>query len=146
MPHRTLYRVTGFNEAVSESGLERAPTAETWLRSALSLIGTERENSEEEARCYQEALRLRTDYPEAHNNMAILRKAQGDEAAAAQHYREALRHVQNIPRLITTTPGCSNPEEATKAPRTITVKLSTFGLNTWTRTIATPTCSGPADN
>ena len=91
LPHRTLYRVTGFNEAVSESGLERAPTAETWLLRALSLIGTERENSEEEARCYQEALRLRTDYPEAHNNMAILRKAQGDEAAAAQHYREALR-------------------------------------------------------
>jgi len=29
LPHRTLYRVTGFNEAVSESGLKRAPTAET---------------------------------------------------------------------------------------------------------------------
>jgi Tfp pilus assembly protein PilF/DNA-binding CsgD family transcriptional regulator len=91
LPHRTLYRVTGFDEAVSGPGSKRTPTAESWLLRALSLIGTERENSEEEARCYQEALRLRTDYPEAHNNMAILRKAQGDEAAAAQHYREALR-------------------------------------------------------
>jgi len=91
LPHRTLYQVTGFDEAASSMTQERPLTAESWLLRALSLIGTERENSEEEFHCYQEALRLRPDYPEAHNNMAILRRAQGDEATAAQHYREALR-------------------------------------------------------
>ena len=91
LPHRTLYQVTGFDEAASGPAPERTLTADSWLLKALSLIGTERENSEEESHCYREALRLRPDYPEAHNNMAILRKAQGDDDAAAQHYREALR-------------------------------------------------------
>ena len=91
LPHRTLYQVTGFDDAASRATPELNITAESWLLKALSLIGTPQENSDGESNCYREALRIRPDYPEAHNNMAILSKAQGDETAAAQHYQEALR-------------------------------------------------------
>ncbi|MBQ10556.1 MAG: hypothetical protein CMJ45_03290, partial [Planctomyces sp.] len=40
---------------------------------------------------YREALRLRPDYPEAHNNLAILLQTQGDLEGADRHYTEALR-------------------------------------------------------
>lgn len=53
LPHRTLYQVTGFDEAVAGLGPERTLTAESWRLKAISLIGTDRENSIEEAHCYQ---------------------------------------------------------------------------------------------
>ena len=72
-------------------------TAEAWFLRAAALIGTSNENSQEEAECYQEVLRLRPDYPQAHNNLAVVLKARGEEAAAAEHYREAMRLRPDYP-------------------------------------------------
>ncbi len=85
---RVLYRISSVD-------VEGKPadelTALDWFTKAVALVGTPLENSPEEERCYREALRLRADYAEAHNNLAILLRARGDLAAAAEHYREALR-------------------------------------------------------
>jgi tetratricopeptide (TPR) repeat protein len=40
---------------------------------------------------YTEALRLKPDYPKAHNNLVNVLLAQGHRDAAVRHYREALR-------------------------------------------------------
>ena len=89
LPHRTVYRLTMFREGPSESAPAEPLTAEAWFLRGAALIGTARENSQDEAECYRMALRLRTGYPEAHNNLAVVLKARGDEMAAAEHYREA---------------------------------------------------------
>lgn len=91
LEERELYRITAVN---TDALAERPPaemTAEAWFLRGVSLIGTAEENSAEEARCHREALALRPDYPEAHNNLAILLRNSGDLDGAAEHYREALR-------------------------------------------------------
>jgi len=90
LPHRTLYKITSVDEPAGGVKPVEEMTAEGWLLRALGFIGTAEENGEQEAHCYHEALRLRPDYPEAHNNLAALLKFQGDEDAAAEHYRQAL--------------------------------------------------------
>ena len=97
LPQRVLYRIAAFDEAALHSMPNEELTAETWFLKAVALIGTEKENSAEEATHYREALRLRPDYPEAHHNLAILLRAQGDQTGAAEHYREALRQHSEYP-------------------------------------------------
>jgi tetratricopeptide (TPR) repeat protein len=43
------------------------------------------------ANAYTEALRLKPDYPEAHNNIGNIYAMQGRRDLAVEHYREALR-------------------------------------------------------
>lgn len=88
---RNLYRVLGFDPSLLESRPPEQLTAEDWFLKAMALVGTALEWTDEEARCYREALLARPDYPEAHNNYAILLRARGEHGEAARHYQEALR-------------------------------------------------------
>lgn len=97
LPERELYRITRVDTAALAERADHELTAEAWFLRGVGLIGTAEENSEEEARCYRQALSLRGDYPEAHNNLAILLRAAGDLEGAAQHYREALRLRPDYP-------------------------------------------------
>ena len=97
LPQRILYRLTAVDESALASRPQEELTAEAWFLRAVALAGTERENSQEEADYYREALRLTHEYPEAHNNLAILLKASGDLTEAAKHYREALRLRPDYP-------------------------------------------------
>lgn len=97
LPQRVLYSITAMDESALALKPKEELTAEAWFLKAVGLVGTTRENSREEADCYGKALRLRPDYPEAHNNLAILLRATGDGAGAAKHYREALRLRPDYP-------------------------------------------------
>jgi Flp pilus assembly protein TadD len=88
---RTLYRVGELDRRALEAKPKDELGAEEWFLRGVALIGTELEWSEEEEECYREALRLRPDYAEAHNNLAILLRARGALGEAANHYHEALR-------------------------------------------------------
>lgn len=94
---RTLYRIVAFDQSALEARPEEELSAEDWFLRGVSLVGTEREWSDEEAECYREALSLQPDYPEAHVNFAILLKARGDTPEAARHYQEALRLRPDYP-------------------------------------------------
>lgn len=94
---RTLYRLLRFESDALESRPREELAAEDWFLKGVGLIGTAREWSDEEAECYREALRLRADHPEAHNNYAVLLRARGEHAEAARHYREALRIRPDYP-------------------------------------------------
>jgi tetratricopeptide (TPR) repeat protein len=91
LPRRALYCLDGFDEEAFLAKPEQELSAEEWFLRAVSFFGTDRENSQEEAECYRRALDLRPDYPEAHNNYAVLLRRRGEDAAAAEHYRKALR-------------------------------------------------------
>ena len=97
LPQRTLYRLTAIDHAALGAKPVTELTPEGWLLKGIALIGTELENSDTEATCYREALRLRPDYAEAHNNLAILLRARGDQAGAAEHYRAALHLRPDYP-------------------------------------------------
>ena len=97
LPLRNLHRVVAFDRAALESRPPEQLTAEDWFRKGLGLVGTKLENSEQEADCYREALRLRPDYPEAHNNLAVVLRARGEDAESGTHYREALRLRPDYP-------------------------------------------------
>lgn len=91
LARRELYRVRSVDQVALASRPVEELTAEDWFLKGVALVGGEAENSEEEAECYREALRLRQNYAEAHNNLAVVLKAQGEPGQAAGHYREALR-------------------------------------------------------
>jgi Tfp pilus assembly protein PilF len=97
LPKRTLYRVSDLDRRALEAKSKEELNAEEWFLRGVALIGTERENSPEEEECYREALRLRADYAEAHNNLAILLRACGSPGEAATHYQEALRIRPDYP-------------------------------------------------
>jgi tetratricopeptide (TPR) repeat protein len=69
--------------------LAREPSARTHfnLGNAYAAIGL----LEQAAASYQEALRIRPDYPEAHNNLALVLADQRRLDEAVAHYRESLR-------------------------------------------------------
>ncbi len=90
LEERRLYRMLSFDRAALAAKPREELTAEEWFLKAAALIGTAQENSAEEEESYREALRLRPDYPEAHNNLAILLRARGADTEAARHYQEAL--------------------------------------------------------
>lgn len=87
---RTLYRVGAFDEAASAAKPPHELTAEDWYLRAVAMIGTPKENTEEEEACYVQALRLRPDYAEAHYNYGVLLQARGDAPRAEEHYVQAL--------------------------------------------------------
>lgn len=91
LPRRALYCLNGFDEEAFLAKPEQELSAEEWFLKAVSFFRTDRENSQEEAECYRRALDLRPDYPEAHNNYAVLLRRRGEDATAAEHYRKALR-------------------------------------------------------
>jgi tetratricopeptide (TPR) repeat protein len=68
---RSIYRLQAFQRGVSMSG-------------------TALQNSDAEAHCYREALRLRPEYAEAHNNLGVLLRSRGDDENAERHYQQAL--------------------------------------------------------
>jgi tetratricopeptide (TPR) repeat protein len=82
LPSRTLYRITAI---AADGAAPQEMTAERWFLRGVGLAG-----GAEEAECYRNALRLRPDYPEAHNNLAVLLREAGELVAAAEHYRQAL--------------------------------------------------------
>jgi tetratricopeptide (TPR) repeat protein len=97
LPARQLYRLLSFDSKVIDARPREELSAEDWFLRGVSLIGTEREWSEDEAECYREALRLKPDYPEAHVNYAILLRRGGEEAEASKHYQDALRLRPDYP-------------------------------------------------
>ncbi len=62
-------------------------TAQEWYEKGLRLDN----NSDEEIRCYSEAIRLKPDFSEAYNNRGVARKAKGDLEGALEDYDEAIR-------------------------------------------------------
>jgi tetratricopeptide (TPR) repeat protein len=64
------------------------PTAQEWFERALAL---EEDSPEEARRAYQEALRIRPDFADAHINLGLLHHNAGELAEAEACYRQALR-------------------------------------------------------
>lgn len=94
---RALYRITGFDRAALDAKAPEELGAEDWFLKGVALIGTERENTDQEERCYREAVRLRPDFAEAHNDLAVLLRATNRLDDAAHHYQEALRIRADYP-------------------------------------------------
>lgn len=97
LPRRTLYRLVSFDRAAFEAKPAAQLTAQEWFLKGVALIGTAREDSFDESDCYRDALKLRPDFAAAHNNLAVVLKAQGKQPEAAQHYQEALRLCPEYP-------------------------------------------------
>lgn len=97
LPQRALYRILGFDQGAFDAKPPDELTDQEWFLKAAGLIGTPRENSEEEAACYQHALLLRPDFAEAHTNLAVILQRRGQLGEAAQHYQEALRLRPDYP-------------------------------------------------
>jgi len=91
VPQRALYRVFSVNEQAMAERQASEMTAEDWFLKGVGYSSTGCHAVQEEADCYRQALQLRENYPEAHNNLAILLKDSVDSEGAAYHYREALR-------------------------------------------------------
>jgi tetratricopeptide (TPR) repeat protein len=91
IPQRTLYRIISVNETAMAERQISEMTAEDWFLKGVGFSGNAYHAVQEEADCYRRALQLRDNYPEAHNNLAILLKATSDLNGAADHYQEALR-------------------------------------------------------
>jgi Flp pilus assembly protein TadD/class 3 adenylate cyclase len=88
---RQLYQLLSVDHvALAERPAEEL-TAEDWFLKGVGLGDRASESPEEEVECYRKAILLRSNYPEAHNNLAILLKVAGEQEAARQHYQEALR-------------------------------------------------------
>jgi Flp pilus assembly protein TadD len=97
LPRRQLYRLISVDQdALAEKPVEQL-TAGDWFLRGVTLADRRGGNPADEEDCYRQALRLRADYPEAHNNLAILLKVRGEDNAAAQHYQEALRLWPQFP-------------------------------------------------
>lgn len=90
---RQLYRLTSVDYAALAGRPTEKMTAEDWFLKGVGMGG----DLTQELECYQKAVALRANYPEAHNNLAILLKTTGDEIGAAEHYKEALRLWPNYP-------------------------------------------------
>lgn len=97
LPERRLYRMLALDSSALGSKPREELTAEEWFLKGAALIGTGREWSDEEEECYREALALRSDYAEAHNNLAIVLRNRGRLGEAASHYQEALRIRPDYP-------------------------------------------------
>jgi Flp pilus assembly protein TadD len=94
---RRLYHVTALHLDALQAKPAAELTAEDWFLRGVALVGTARENTEEEEQCYRDAVRLRPSYPEAHNNLAVVLRTRGDLAGAARHYQEALAARADYP-------------------------------------------------
>ena len=90
LPQRTLYQITSSAQDAL-AGMGERDTAETSFLAGVAYIGTDKENGEEETGCYRRALEMRPDYAEAHNNLGVVMRANGEEGVAAEHYRQAIK-------------------------------------------------------
>jgi len=91
LTERCLYRIVSVDQrALKEYAPDQISAEDAFLR-ALASTGHSRLEREEEVRWYREALKLRPDYAEAHNNLGIVLRHLGNEQEAAMHYLEALR-------------------------------------------------------
>jgi tetratricopeptide (TPR) repeat protein len=91
LPERRLYRLVEFDQQALTQKPDDELDADEWFLRGVSMIGTDREWSDEEAACYNRAIELRPDYAEAYVNLAVLLSRQGHMSRAVEHYREALR-------------------------------------------------------
>jgi tetratricopeptide (TPR) repeat protein len=105
LPGRALYRIDRFDEDAFLAKPDEELSPEEWFLRAVSFFGTGSEDGNEEADCYRRALALRPDYPEAHNNYAVLLRHRGQEPEAAEHYREAIRIRPDYPEAHTNYAG-----------------------------------------
>lgn len=94
---RTLYQVSGIDEAMLAAQRNEDLSAKDCFLRALAVAERAPSHREEMLKWYGEALKRRADYPEAHNNLAILLRQSGNESDAAFHYREALRLRADYP-------------------------------------------------
>ena len=91
LSRRQLYRLLSVDhEALSQRPADDM-TAEDWFLKGVGLADRACDSLDEEAECYRKAINLRPNYPEAHNNLAILSKEAGQQEAAGRHYQEAVR-------------------------------------------------------
>lgn len=67
LPARELYRVTSVDQFALAGRPEDRLTAEDWFLKGIALADRQDAVLDEELRCYGEAVRLRSNYPEAHN-------------------------------------------------------------------------------
>lgn len=91
LPRRHLYRVVSVNHRALAARSEERMTAEDWFLKGAGIAGTDARELAEELLCYEKALELRADYPEAHNNFGVILKAAGDSTAAEARYLDAVR-------------------------------------------------------
>ena len=91
LSRRPLYRLLSVDHVAFAERPPEELSAEDWFLKGVGMADSVRGSSEEEIKCYQNAIRLRANYPEAHNNLAILLKTAGDQKAVHGHYQEALR-------------------------------------------------------
>lgn len=88
---RTLHCITEFKAGAFLKKPEGDLTPGDWFLRAAALVGTDRENTDEEARCYKRALELWPNYPEAHNSYGVLLDERHRPEEAEERYKEALR-------------------------------------------------------
>jgi len=91
LPRRQIYRLLSVDHAAVAERRPEEMSAEDWFLKAVGMADRTCESLKDEMHCYQNAIKLRPNYPEAHNNLAILLKTAGEREAAHEHYREALR-------------------------------------------------------
>ena len=96
LPERSLYHVKSFDRRALKRITSQVSAEDAFLR-ALASAGSSRPEQEEEANWYREALKLRPNYAEAHNNLAIVLRHLGNEQEAATHYGQALQLRPNYP-------------------------------------------------
>jgi Tfp pilus assembly protein PilF/class 3 adenylate cyclase len=96
LPRRQLYRLTSVDHAALVARPIEEMSAEDWFLKGVE-ITDKCLSVQEEVTCYRQAVRLRSNYPEAHNNLAILLKTAGEPSTAAQAYQEALKLWPSYP-------------------------------------------------
>ncbi len=97
LPTRDLYELTPAPVSGLGSETSSFSTGIQWFLKALALASSPGDHMQEEVEGYRQAIELRPDYPEAHNNLAVVLRASGDDAGSAHHYREALELRPDYP-------------------------------------------------
>lgn len=97
LPRRHLYRIASVDHTALAARSEERMTAEDWFLKGAGIAGTDGRELAEELHCYEKALELRADYPEAHNNLGVILKAAGDRTAAETRYLDAVRLWPHYP-------------------------------------------------
>ncbi|MDA0263483.1 MAG: tetratricopeptide repeat protein [Chloroflexi bacterium] len=116
LPQRTLYKIRP-SPNHSPGNIGERHTAETLFLAGVACIGTAQENSEEESGYYQQALKMRPDYAEAHNNLGAVMRAKGEEGPG----RRAL------------PPGHQGPSQVSRSPLQLRGAPTIAGQSQWSR-------------
>jgi tetratricopeptide (TPR) repeat protein len=91
LPNRQLYHVCSVDRTAEAGRPEELMTAEDWFLRGGELADVTCAGSDQELECYNRAIRMRPNYPEAHNNLGIVLRLSGDIDGSEKHYMEALR-------------------------------------------------------